>query len=62
MITLSIDMTEDQAEEMVDSIQDALDEDEAWKPEFTFQPEDAENIQRNLRFQVRHNDHYYENL
>jgi len=62
MITLSIDMTEEQAEEMVASIQDALEEDEPWTPELTFQPEDAENIQKNLKFQVRHSDHYYENL
>lgn len=62
MITLSIDMTEEQAEEMVASIQDALDEDEEWNPEFTFQPEDAENIQKHLKYQVRHSEQHYENL
>lgn len=55
-------MTDEQAEEMVASIQDALDEEESWTPELTFQPEDAESIQTNLKFQVRHGDHYYENL
>lgn len=62
MITLSINLTEEQAEEMVDSIQKSLDADEAWEPRLTFQPEDAERIQTNLEFQVNITDAHYDDL
>lgn len=62
MITLSIDLTEEQAEDMVADIQDSLDEGDEWNPELTFQRDNAEMIEQNLSFQIRHGDHYYNNL
>lgn len=62
MITLSIDISEDQAQAMIESIDDALEDGETWEPEFLFEEENAESIRQNLRFQLNHSDKYYEDL
>lgn len=51
MITLSMDLTEEQARAMIESI-DSVEEGERWEPELSFQCEDAQQIRRYLLAQV----------
>lgn len=46
-------MTEEQAREMVKDIREERKEGESWEPTMKFDPEEAEEIQRRLRTQLK---------
>ena len=51
-ITLSIDMNEEQANRVVDSIEESLEDGERWSPRFAFQDDEAESIRQDVLSQL----------
>lgn len=56
MIRLSFDVTEEQAEEIIESI-DELDEDEKWEPDMEFSHQSAEAIRTKLYYALQARRH-----